>query len=205
MVTIKSIVFLRSMACMTLGDERKVWLTRSDFLESGWREGSSVERKLFDHFIQIHQYPHAMNQAVSMLTRRPCSKGEILQSLSLHHYFEDVIAMVICRLEKEDLLNDQEFSELWVQQRCKKFGIRRIRQELRLKGVPEPILNMAISQISDEQMMENAIALAVKAWSKIKPGEDLRKSRQKIISCLVRKGFDWETSKLASDAAEKRR
>ena len=44
--------------------------------------------------------------------------------------------------------------------------------------------------------------LARKAWSKIKPGEDPRKSRQKVISSLVRKGYDWDIARQASDTAE---
>ena len=119
MVTILSIVFVRSMACILLDDGQKVWLTHADFLESGWREGLSVDRKDFERFVSLHQYPRALNQAVALLARRPCSKGEISQSLRRHHYADDVTELVIYKLEKENLLNDQEFSELWVQQRSR--------------------------------------------------------------------------------------
>ena len=106
------------------------------------------------------------------------------------------------QLEKENLLNDQEFSELWVQQRSRKYGSRRIRQELRVKGVPESTAEKALSSVSDEEMLESATSLAVKAWSRAKPGDDPRKTRQRIISSLVRKGFDWDLARQASDTAE---
>ena len=202
MVTILSIVFVRSMACILLDDGQKVWLTHADFLESGWREGLSVDRKDFDRFVSLHQYPRALNQAVALLARRPCSKGEISQSLRRHHYADDVTELVIYKLEKENLLNDQEFSELWVQQRSRKYGSRRIRQELRVKGVPESTAEKALASVSDEEMLESATSLAVKAWSRAKPGEDPRKTRQRIISSLVRKGFDWDLARQASDTAE---
>ena len=64
MVLIETVEFFRSSACMTLDDNRKIWLTYSDFLESGWVEGLSVEKEAFDRFIQLHQYPRALNQAV---------------------------------------------------------------------------------------------------------------------------------------------
>ena len=141
-------------------------------------------------------------QFVALLARRPCSKGEISQSLRRHHYADDVTELVIYKLEKENLLNDQEFSELWVQQRSRKYGSRRIRQELRVKGVPESTAEKALSSVSDEEMLESATSLAVKAWSRAKPGEDPRKTRQRIISSLVRKGFDWDLARQASDTAE---
>ena len=202
MVTIQSIAFVRSMACILLEDGRKIWLTRSDLLESGWREGASVDREDFERFVSLRQYPRALNQAVAMLARRPCSKGEISQNLRRHRYADDVIGLVICKLEKENLLNDQEFSELWIQQRSRKYGSRRIRQELRTKGVPESTAEEALSSLSEEEMLESATVLAAKAWSKAKPGEDLRKTRQRIIASLVRKGFDWDLAKQASDTAE---
>ena len=201
MVTIQTVEFVRSSACLTLDDNRKIWLTRSDFLESGWLEGSSVEKEAFDRFVQLHQYPRALNQAVSMLARRPCSKGEISRNLNHHHYIDEVIELVIYKLEKEKLLDDQDFSELWVQNRIEKYGVRRIRQELRHKGISEETADEALSRISDEQQLKNATAFAVKAWSTARSGEDPRKSRQKIIASLVRKGYNWDIAAQAADTA----
>ena len=56
--------------------------------------------------------------------------------------------------------------------------------------------------VSDEEMLESATSLAVKAWSRAKPSDDPRKTRQRIISSLVRKGFDWDLARQASDTAE---
>lgn len=201
MVTIQTVDYVRSSACLTLDDNRKIWLTRSDFLESGWVEGLSVEKEAFNRFVQLHQYPRALNQAVSMLARRPCSKGEISRNLNQHHYTDEVIELVIYKLEKEKLLDDQDFSELWVQNRIGKYGVRRIRQELRSKGIPDETADESLSRISDEQQLENATVLAVKAWSKAKSGEDPRKIRQKIIASLVRKGYGWDIAAQAADAA----
>ena len=201
MVTIQTISFVRSSACLTLDDNQKIWLSRSDFQESGWYEGLSVEKEAFDRFVQLHQYPRALNQAVSILACRPCSKGEISRNLDQHHYTNVVIELVIYKLEKENLLDDQDFSELWVQNRIGKYGVRRIRQELRHKGIPEETADEALSRVSDEQQLKNATVLAEKAWLKTKSGEDPRKSRQKIIASLVRKGYSWDIATQAVDSA----
>lgn len=204
MVKILSISFQRSRACLTLDDDRQVWLSRADLLESGWQENTAVEEEAFDRFILLHQYPRALNQAVSLLAGRPCSKGEIAQNLKRHCYTEEVIGLVLCKLEKEKLLNDRDFSDLWVQQRSAKYGSRRLRLELRQKGVSEETADEALAQLSDEEELETALKFARKAWSRIRPGEDPRKSRQKVIASLVRKGFSWDLARRASDDAEER-
>ena len=55
MVKILSISFQRSRACLTLDDDRQVWLSRADLLESGWQENTAVEEEAFDRFILLHQ------------------------------------------------------------------------------------------------------------------------------------------------------
>ncbi len=202
MVTILSVSFHRSLACLTLDDDRKIWLTRSDLRESGWSESIAVEEEAFDDFVRLHQYPRALNQAVSLLAARPCSRGEIEQNLLRHRYTDEVVDLVLYKLEKEKLLNDREFSDLWVQQRSAKYGSRRIRMELRHKGISEGTAEEALAGLSEEKELEAAVILARKGWSKIKPGEDPRKSRQKVISSLVRKGYDWDIARQASDTAE---
>ena len=74
--------------------------------------------------------------------------------------------------------------------------------ELRHKGISEETAEEALAGLSEEKELEAAVILARKAWSKIKPGEDPRKSRQKVISSLVRKGYDWDIARQASDTAE---
>ena len=201
MVMLQSVEFVRSLACLVLEDGRKVWLTRADFLESGWFEGTMVEEAAFDRFVRLRQYPRALNQAVAMLARRPCGKGEILQRLKRGRFTDEVAELVVLKLEKEHLLDDREFSELWVRQRAGKYGVRRIRQELRAKGVPEDLAEEALAGVSGEEQLLKASDLAAKAWSRAKPGEDPRKTRQKIIASLVRKGYDWDIAKQAVDAA----
>ena len=202
MVTIQEISRNRSRVSVRLDNGEIFWLTQSDVYAEGCYEGKKYDPESFYQWIRICQYPRALNHAVSMLARRPCSTGEIRRRLMLHHYTEEVTELVLYKLEKENLLNDQEFSELWVQQRSRKYGSRRIRQELRVKGVPESTAEKALSSVSDEEMLESATSLAVKAWSRAKPGDDPRKTRQRIISSLVRKGFDWDLARQASDTAE---
>ena len=53
MVKILSISFQRSRACLTLDDDRQVWLSRADLLESGWQENTAVEEEAFDRLQDV--------------------------------------------------------------------------------------------------------------------------------------------------------
>ena len=202
MVTIQEITFLRSFACLRLDDGQIIWLSRSDLAESGWEVNDTIDKELFNRYILLHQYPRALSQAITVLAGRQCSKAEIISNLKRHHYAEDVISLVVVKLEKEKLLDDQEFSDLWVSHRIEKYGPRRIRQELKRKGIPDLISDSSLSQLNEDVELEHAVALARKILSKISPDDDPRKKRHKTVNTLVRKGFSWETAARAVKAAE---
>ncbi len=117
---------------------------------------------------------------------------------------EDTADLVLYKLEKEKLLDDRDFCRQWAgYRRAKNFGPAVIRRELKMKGIPEEMIEEALQETDPEEEAESAVALASKAWRKIRSGEDIRKSRQKVIASLVRKGYGWSEAKAACEAAEK--
>jgi regulatory protein len=151
--------------------------------------------------ILLEQYPDALNRAVAMLAARPCSRQEIEQRLTRRKFDPEVISMVLYKLEREGLLNDREFSDLWVQSRSKKYGPARLRQELRMKGVEEETARSALGQFSEEDQLARATGQAEKKLRTIKPGTEPRKVFQQVTSFLVRRGFSWNIAKQAFQAA----
>lgn len=205
MVTLLHVEKIRSMNVLTFDNDLRIWLSGRDFIDTGWTTGQSFEDEELFSTVRLYQYPRALNQAVSLLARRPYSTGEIRKNLKNHHYTADVIDLVIYKLEKEKLLNDQEFSEIWACNRSARYGVNRLRQELRYKGVSSDTIDNTLSNISDEEQLSAAASLAKKAWSRIRPSEDRRLMRQKVIASLVRKGFDLDIARQASAAAEEER
>ena len=144
-----------------------------------------------------------MNHAVSMLARRPCSRGEIRSRLVSRRYMEDVADLVVYKLEKENLLNDREFCDQWIRFRtARHFGPAVIRRELRMKGIPPDMIEEALAQAEPPDHEDHALVLARKAWARSKAGEDVRKTRQRVITSLIRKGYSWEDARIACDKAE---
>ena len=202
-VKISEIRHVRSLVCIILDNGESYWLRRDDLPGTGFMENESFSSDTFSHWIRIRQYPRALNLAVSMLARRPCSKHEIRQKLLHHRYTAEVTELVLFKLEKEQLLNDTEFCEQWIRYRLScKYGLSAIHRELRIKGIPEEMILEALEKTNPDENTNNAFSLAVKQWKKIRKEEDPYKTRQKIISYLVRKGYDWSSAKEACMKAE---
>ena len=203
MVKISGIEYMRNCACILLDTGERFWLQKNDLKKSSITEGKTCEREWFLREIRNFQYPQAMNIAVSMLARRPCSKSEISSRLIYRRFTEEVIDLVLYKLEKEELIDDTVFSEQWIRFRSGQgFGPSLIRYELKQKGVPEDTIQELLGRMDPDTVQDNAVNIARKAWCGMKSVDDIRKKRQKVINLLVRKGFGWNEARYACEITE---
>ena len=203
MVTIVETAFVRAFCCIRLDNGTRWWIRREDLPLSGFQEGLSFEEEAFYQQVRVCQYPRALNHAVSMLARRPCSKKEIADRLKRLRYTEEVAGLVVYKLEKENLVDDAAFCDQWIRYRLSlKYGPAVIRRELRIKGIPADMIEKAFEAFDPDEEAGNALKLAVKAWKRVGTAGDIRKNRQKVIASLVRKGYGWEAARSACENAE---
>ena len=182
----------------------KYYLLRKVYQERPVQTGDNIDEKEFAWWVLKHQYRPALNQAVSMLAQRACSKGEIQRKLSLKGYSKETIEMVLLKLEKTGCLDDQDFAKQWTEHRsAQKYGPRRISQELKNKGIPAEEADAVMQCYSEERMLDNALQLARKGIKNRKEKDDLRRSCQKIMTGIVRRGYSWEVAKQALNRALK--
>ena len=71
------------------------------------------------------------------------------------------LELVLDELENKDWLSDHRFAEQFVLSKKKKFGVRKIAHELKLRGVDELIINRVLGEIKDDEFI-----LAKKIWEK---------------------------------------
>ena len=203
MVTIVETECVRAFCCIRLDNGTRWWIRQEDLPLSGFREGLSYEEEAFQRQLRLCQYPRALNHAVSMLARRPCSRKEIADRLIRLRYTEEVAGLVVYKLEKENLVDDVSFCDQWIRYRLsRKYGPSVIRRELRIKGIPPDMIDKAFEAFDQDEEADNAVKLAVKAWKRVGTSGDMRKNRQKVIASLVRKGYGWEAARSACEKAE---
>ncbi|MEG3641421.1 regulatory protein RecX [Magnetococcus sp. PR-3] len=141
------------------------------------------------------------DQALRWLGRREYGEMELRKRLlTLPESSMDGINKVVSRLIEMDYLSDQRYAQAMVRDRVRRGqGTLRIRNELRQKGVPSPIIEFAIQEHAPrEDAQQNAHQALAKRFG-IQPPEDI-KARKKRHDFLARRGFDGETIRMVLDA-----
>ena len=183
---------------LTLSNGQSVVISAELFRERPLAEGDAIDLAEYDEWLLPRQYRAALDRAVGLLAMRAHSRGEIEQKLLRAHCRPATVEMVLYKLERENLLDDEDFAHQWAQARAgRKLGSGRIAQELRRKGVSPETIEEALSELDEDDQLSAAAALAEKALRRAKPGEDSRKTAQRIAGMLARRGYSWEIARKA--------
>ncbi len=187
---------------VTVNDAEDVLVPVGLMRERPLRENQEIDLEEYDNWLMVRQYRFALDRAVGYLAARARSKREVEQKLLQAGYRPCTVEMVIYKLEREGILDDADFARQWVESRAThKLGRSRIAQELRRKGVSQDEAEEALEAIDEEEQLSGAIALAEKAAARIKPDEDRRKAASRIAAMLARRGYSWDVTKQAVEAA----
>lgn len=182
---------------ITINDATEVLVPLLLFRERPLSEGQPLNLEEYDQWLMVRQYRHALDKAVAALAARACSRKEIEGKLLRIGYRPCTVEMVLYKLEREHLLDDADFARQWVEARCKKLGRHRIAQELRQKGISAEQTDEALKQVDEEEQLACAASLASKALGRAKSGEDPRKTAQRIIAAIVRRGYGYDVARKA--------
>lgn len=173
-------------------------LSEDTFFNSGLRKGDEISEDRFSFFIEQNIIYHIKQRALSFLARRFHSERELLIKLKQKSYEERLIKLVLNELKEKSFINDQVFANHFIEEKLKKkrWGNNKIRSALFSKGVSASIIDEILKSFnSEEDQNEAALGLAQKKYDKLRLREsDERKLKQKIISFLLSRGFDYEVS-----------
>lgn len=131
----------------------------------------------------------AKNYCLLLLKFRARSEKEIIGRLKKKNYDEKVILETCRMLKAGGLVDDNRFAAEWLDYRLKNgFGIRRIKQELTLKGIDAGLIENNIAGIKDyaeEEIIDKLIKSRINRLNKI----DAQTTRRRIYGFLLRRGF----------------
>lgn len=173
-------------------------LSEDTFYNSGLRKGDEISEDRFSFFIEQNILYHIKQRALSFLARRFHSERELLIKLKSKSYEERLIKIVLNELREKSFINDQVFANHFIEEKLKKkrWGKNKIKAALFSKGVSASIIDEGLKSFDSEiDQNEAALGLAQKKFEKLKLREsDDRKLKQKLISFLLSRGFDYEVS-----------
>lgn len=196
----------RRGALVSMENGEKLWLCREALMEhSTLRPGDEIDLDELKAWLLPRQYPEALNTAVSLLAQRARASGEIRQKLEAKPYMEDTIDMVLYKLEKEKLLDDEAFAREWAASRARsQMGKNRIMQELLKKGIDRETARMALEEIDQEEKEDAATVLACRLIRRHWDENDKRKAMNKILMAMARRGYGYDDSRRAIQHAMER-
>lgn len=136
----------------------------------------------------------ARDYAFLLLKFRLRSEKEIYQRLKRKKFREEVINQTLVFLKDKGFLDDQVFTKAWIQSRIKKpLGLRRIRQELKIKGVSSEIIDSQVEETKKNYREEDIVReVAQQRMGQLK-GVEPESARRRLYAYLLRRGFSPET------------
>ncbi len=138
-------------------------------------------------------------KALRFLSFRPRSEKEIFKYLNKKLKDRHQVAQIITRLKNENLINDEEFVDWWLEQRFS-FNPKSkkvLRLELLQKGIAKNLIEEKLASISQHQI-QTAIQTLIAKKAKLYPP-------QKLINYLTARGFEYDLVKnLVDELAQKR-
>ena|SRR2546429_2722774 len=157
--------------------------------------GQELSTDQLEQLRQEEAVQQATNRALNYLSFRPRSREEVRRYLRKKETPPELIDTVIQRLDELNLVNDQSFSEFWLEsrERSNPKGAQALKNELRLKGVKRELVD---ELVSDEQDEERALRAGRKkaAMFARQPEMDFKTFRARLGSFLQRRGFSYEVS-----------
>ncbi|MHB8840469.1 MAG: regulatory protein RecX [Candidatus Aquicultor sp.] len=137
----------------------------------------------------------AVNRAVLLLSYRARSEHEVSQRLKTAGFDPEIISDAINELRRLGYLNDDDFAQSWTKSRMtsKLYGPKRIKQELKQKGIADEII---AEKLEETASPDKEYELAKKlAETKVPTYKDLDKnaSFRRLSQFLLRRGYTPST------------
>jgi regulatory protein len=154
---------------------------------------SELENRIFERVVNnITARPKTEFQVRRYIRDLFFKKGGSWFSKDININTKEIEEIVIKRLKKYDLLNDESYARLFVESRVrsKPRGKMILVNELRKKGVSKDISEKIVNEL-----VEDESSLLKKVYEKKYGEETFTKKDQKKIQYLQRKGFSWDLIK----------
>ncbi|MDZ7262353.1 MAG: RecX family transcriptional regulator [candidate division KSB1 bacterium] len=177
-----------------LDDEFAFGLDEEIIYRYGLKEGDEIADSDIEKLLLSEEKKAAKDRALHFLTHRARSEKEVRDKLNEVGYDPPIVDWAIAELKRLKLLDDVQFAVSFARSKMvtRPAGEHLLRRELKLKGIPDELIEKAIVEAYlEKSQREVAQELAEKRSQQYK-NLDPQKARKRIADFLLRRGFDWE-------------
>lgn len=150
------------------------------------------------------QIKQGLIYTIRLLRMTKRSEANIKTKLREKGYSQEVIDRIIESLKQKKYLNDIELAKhsVYWSTHGNVFGKRRIRLDLRRKGIADTAISIAFEQCGERDEKALAIELARQRQGRLKTLDQLKR-KKRLYDFLVRRGFDYQICRDVMDELEK--
>lgn len=140
----------------------------------------------------------ALQKIAAYCTYQERTFKEVEAKLRDYGLTEDEAGEIIIRLSREKLLDEERYAKSFVRgkYRYKKWGRRRIQQELKQKGLSEYCIKAGLKEIDGDEYYQNLVDLLEKKNAQEKERHPAKR-RQKLLQFLTLKGYESDLIRMA--------
>ena len=159
------------------------------YLAAWLQVGQTLSEEKINELISKDLLESALQKALHFLSFRPRSTSEVRKNLANRDIPENVIEETIDRLQKNSILDDMKFAQDWVENRSdfRPRSRTALRMELRLKGIPDDVIQTALAAVDDDALTLKAAQKYLRRLS----GLTKLEFRKKLSAHLARRGFSF--------------
>jgi len=129
---------------------------------------------------------------VRLIKFRERSERELRDKLALKGFSPQAVEAAVAHAKRSRLVDDALFARLWVAGRIKRpLGVRRLRWELRRKGIAPSLIEEALSVAQGSPEEEVVRDLVRRRLSRMK-GVPVLKAKERLFRMLAQRGFKRE-------------
>lgn len=155
-------------------------------------KGKEIDKEFIEFILEKENLNKAINVALDYLTYRQRSEKEVFDKLNSKEYPDKLIYEAIDYLKSKGYINDREFARSFLQDKTNinKYGPIKIKNQLRLKGISNRIIDEIVDMDRDDEY-QMSLELASKRISRYK-NEERSAIYRKLGGYLQRRGFSYE-------------
>jgi len=138
----------------------------------------------------------AREAALRLLSVRARSEGELFDRLRRKGFTEELAAAVVGSLAEVGLVDDEAFARAWADERVRlrPVGPRRLTQELLSKQINRELAGRVVEETFREHSEFDLARRVLEKKTRVSGGVGDRKSRARLHSFLIRRGFSYEVA-----------
>jgi len=132
----------------------------------------------------MNDFNKALNYAFLLLKYRMRSKNELVSRLKKKRFKLDIIERVIDYLEKNNYINDKEFSRLYLDSLLKKgYGKKRIEFNFNRLGIDKNLISEFLDDMYYKKNLEELIKKKISFY---------KDRKDKLLRFLLQRGYTYQ-------------